>query len=186
MTFDGKNKKRIILILIIVAVVAILVANVIKITVGYNNAINSQIPDTNGDSKVLCSIDSAYIESVTSEFDILKHNWSKDSSAKSGVAGKYAEKDVVYSRETAESLSGVYVCNAYKATGKTVQYTVDSVVNSGNLRIVFTDSQNKILHDIPIDQTYNFEFDTVNGEVYYLKLVGESANITVRVMRSEY
>jgi len=185
MTFDGKNKKRIILILIIVAVVAILVANVIKITVGYNNAINSQIPDTNGDSKALCSIDTAYIEGVTQNFDIIKHSRKKDSSDGSGVFGKFEEKDVCYSKDTAASLSGVYVCNAYKSSGKAIKYTVSSVVNSGNLRIVFTDSQNKILHDIPIDQTYNFEFDTVKGEVYYLKIVGESANITVTVMRSE-
>ena len=181
----GKKGYLIAVLLVILFTVAV-VAVLVKIAAGYNSASSAQIPDTNGDSKVLCSIDSAYIESVTSEFDILKHNCSKDSSAKSGVAGKYAEKDVVYSRETAESLSGVYVCNAYKATGKTVQYTVDSVVNSGNLRIVVTDSQNKILYDIPVDGTYHLEFDTVNGEVYYLKLVGESANITVRVMRSEY
>ena len=105
MTFDGKNKKRIILILIIVAVVAILVATVIKITVGYNNAINSQIPDTNGDSKALCSIDTAYIEGVTQNFDIINHSWKKDSSDGSGVFGKFEEKDVCYSKDTAASLS---------------------------------------------------------------------------------
>ena len=173
------------LVLIVVFATVVVLLTIIKISQGYHRVSNSQIPDTNGTSKSLCSIDTTYIESVTQKFDMIKHSYKQDSDNKSGVRGKFSDKDLSYSRDTAESLSGVYVCNAYLANGKTIHYTVSSAVNSGNLRIVITDSKNKILYDIPIDKTYYFEFDTVEGETYYLKIVGESANMTVTVMRSE-
>ncbi len=181
-----KSKKGYLLaIFLIILSVVIIVVTLVKIAVGYNGASNAQIPDTNGDNKSLCSIDTAYIESVTEGFDLLNHNFRQDSSSKSGVVGKFDEKDLIYSNETTKSLSGVYICNAYKSSGKPVHYNVSSVVNSGNLRIVVTDSKNKILYDIPVDQTYHLEFDTIKGEIYYLKLIGESANLSVTVMRSE-
>ena len=71
------------------------------------------------------------------------------------------------------------------ANGNIVKYTVDSFVKSGNLRIVITNENNKILYDVPIDTTHYVEFPTVEGEIYYMKLVGESANIVVSVTRNE-
>ena len=177
-----KTKVKVILIISVLAIV--LVFGVVKVVVGYLNAKNSQIPDTNGDSKELCSIDDAFIESHTDWCDMIKHTLSWDDSNKSGVKGELADKDLCYSKDTMKSLSGVYVCNAYVASGDKVSYTIDSTVNSGNLRIVITDGYDKILHDIPIDTTHHIEIDTIKNQTYYVKLVGESANIEVTVTRN--
>ena len=78
-----------------------------------------------------------------------------------------------------------YIPMVEKAVGDTVKYTVASVVNSGNLRIVITDENNKIIYDVPIDTTHYIELNTISGHIYYLKLVGESANIVVTITRNE-
>ena len=173
----GSKKKIILIIAVIVFVILLLVARLIfKMQSG-------KIPDTNGDSKELCSIDDEFIESWTHNYSVIKHSVKRDTSIKSGIKGTYEETDCGYLSESFGSLSGVYVCNAYLASDNEVSYMVSSVVNSGNFRIVLTNSADKIVYDIPMDTTHQFVFETVPGETYYLKLIGESASAEVRVTR---
>ena len=173
------TKKKIGLVIAIIAVIilAIIVRLVFKMQ-------SEKIPDTNGESKELCSIDDAFIESYTDWYSIIKHSVKRDTSVKSGIKGTYADMDCCYLQESFGSLSGIYICNAYLASEDEVKYMVTSTVSSGNLRIVVTDINNKILYDVPIDTTHQFAVETIAGETYYLKLVGESADIEVMVSRS--
>ena len=185
MSLSERKKLKLEIAIIISVLAIILVFAIIKMVIGYATALNSQIPDTNGDSKELCSINDEYIESVTDWYDMIKHNSRKDTSDPSGVTGVFEDRDVCYSKETMKSLSGVYICNAYLASGNKVQYTINTTVHSGNLRIVITDENDKILYDVPIDTTHYIELDTIKGQTYYVKLVGESANMEVIVNRSD-
>ena len=175
---NGTKKKIILIIAVIVLGILLLVARLIfKMQSG-------KIPDTNGDSKELCSIDDEFIESWTHNYSVIKHSVKRDASIKSGIKGTYEEMDCAYLSENFGSLSGIYVCNAYFASDNEVSYMVSSAVNSGNFRIVLTNSADKIVYDIPIDTTHQFVFETIPGETYYLKLIGESANAEVRVTRN--
>lgn len=186
MLLNGTKKiMKELLIATAIVVSIILVIIILRVVIGYVGTKNAQISDTNGDSKELCYITDEYIEKTENSYDIIKHNRKKDSSFPSGVKGVFEDKDLTYSAETMESLSGVYLCNAYLSSGAPVKYMISSTVNCGNLRIVITDETNKILYDVPIDVTHNVELPTEEWKIYYVKLVGESANITVSVTRGK-
>lgn len=171
-------------ILMVILAVLIISIPIIRLLVKRAQVTEAQIPDTNGESKELCRITDEHIEQTTEWSDMIKHRRTYDSSNKSGVKNAFEDKDVCYSRETAKSFSGVYICNAFLSSGRSVKYTVDSKVNSGNLKIVITDESNKILYNVPIDTTHYVELPTQEGQIYYVKLVGESADMVVSVNRN--
>ena len=67
--------------------------------------------------------------------------------------------------------------------GNEISYTISSTVKKGNLKIVITDDQNTILHDVPVDCEYQITVSTENGKVYYVKFVGESAELEITINR---
>ena len=184
MLLNGTKKGKLLIVAIAIAFLLIIIL-LIRFFIGFLRVCEAQIEDTNGLSKELCTIDDTFIESKTEYCDMVGINTKYDASKKSGVKNDFKEKDLCYSKDTIKSLSGIYICNAYKANGNVVKYTVDSVVKRGNLRIVITDQNNKILYDVPIDISYDIEFSTTEGQIYYVKLVGESANIEVSVTRND-
>ena len=82
--------------------------------------------------------------------------------------------------------SGIYIINAYLGQGNNVKFVVESNVYSGNFRIIVTNkTTNKIMYDIPIDEHSEITFYAEESETYYIKLIGESANVEVKLWRSE-
>ena len=80
---NGTKKKIILIIAVIVLGILLLVARLIF------KMQSEQIPDTNGDSKELCSIDNEFIESWTHNYSVIKHSVKRDASIKSGIKGTY-------------------------------------------------------------------------------------------------
>lgn len=176
-----KTEKKKIIVIVVVALFVIS-AFVLRLILKMQS---EKIPDTNGESKEICTMDDEFIESYFDYYSLIKHSVKRDTSVKSGIKGDYEETDCGYLKESFGSLSGIYICNSYLASSDSVKYMVNSAVNSGNLRIVVTNGNNQILYDVPIDTTHQFEIETTVGKTYYLKLIGESANVEVTVFRSE-
>ncbi len=170
--------------IIVIVIVALIVISALVLRIIFKMQ-SEKIPDTNGESKEICTMDDEFIESYFDYYSLINHKTTRDTSVKSGIKGNYAEADCGYLKESFGSLSGIYICNSYLASADSVKYMVTSTVHSGNLRIVVTNGNNQILCDVPIDTTHQFEIETIVGETYYLKLIGESANIEVIVSRSE-
>lgn len=168
----------IIIIIIISIVVILFVARFLK-------ELSMQIPDTNGINKELCYLSDLDIESCYTDYRAIKRNVYNEHANKSGIQGRYEQFDCEYTRSSFGKLSGIYILNAYLGDGDNVSFTIDSKVKKGNLRIVITDEFNRILYDIPIDETAEVSFKTVKDATYYVKLIGESANISVELWRTE-
>lgn len=182
-----KSRKYLLILIPIVAVIilfAILVVNYILTVI--NKAVESQIDDINGDDKSLAVISDELIEQTEAEYDIFKKHILNVNTESSGVKGQYKEYDNDFSEISTKMLSGVWIVNAYNGDGKELIYEIKSEVISGNLKIIFTDESNKILKEIPIDSDFEFNFSTQEGTIYYIKLVGESAEIKCKIYRNGY
>ena len=145
-----------------------------------------QIEDQNGDAdKSICIISDAEIESSVSDYEAIgSYVNSKDNNA-SGIVGEFEKYDNAYTEFGFLKVTGIYLCNAYKGAGKEVTYTVDSIVEKGNVRIIITDENQKILYDIPIDGVESLTFNAESGKTYFLKFVAESAKLELNITRTE-
>lgn len=170
-------------ILICVAVAAIFALVVSSFLIRMIQRMNDHIPDENGEDRSLCHLTDADIESCRQDSNVTMLGITSEGEGASGLKGRDAEDDNTYCRLSFGKFSGIYVANAYRGDGGSVTYTVKSDVIAGNFRIVVTDAQNKILHDIPIDQEAEFSFRTTDNATYYLKLVGESAKVKLELWR---
>ena len=178
---------------VLVEVCIILTVIVILITVGIILIINKhqkelalQFPDKNGEDKSLCLITDDLILQHTEEYRAIKYHFETKGGEKSssGIIGHFSDCDREYVEVRAGMLSGIYVCNAYIGSGEQVTYAIESTVTSGNLRIIITDGNNVILHDVPIDSTETISFTADKDKTYYVKLVAESAKLEVKVNRN--
>lgn len=182
---NGINRTQVVLILVVVLCVFIGFV-VIFFAKGFNLADDvksNQIKDTNGEIKQLCTITDEMIEDQTEQNWIIRRKIVSTGTHASGVKGKHEEHDNEHSRIKIGSLSGIAIFNAYLGDGGTVTYKIFTEVQQGNLKIVITDENNAILHDIPIDQESEVSFATQEGKVYYVKFVGESAKFTAKIDR---
>lgn len=176
------TKQRILFIAICgVALVALLV-RIVSMAIGFGQAKAMQIPDKNGDSKDLCYLTDEMIKNNTQNYYSIRRSvWSKGND--SGVRGHFEKQDRDYIKTSFYSLSGFYVCNAFLGDGQPQKLTINSTVSLGNLRIVVTDEENNILFEVPIDENYELLVPTEDSEVYYVKLIAESAKLIVSVDR---
>ena len=143
-----------------------------------------QLEDKNGDDKTLVLITDEMIEMYTEDYRAIKRNVSSKGTKNSGVEGYYEGCDNEYTKTKIDSLSGVYICNAFLGNGSEVTYKFTSEVKKGNFKIVITGEDNKILYDVAIDKDAEVTFLANLGEVYYVKFIGESADFLVELTRA--
>ena len=184
---SGIKSKKFITILVIVLIVVIIISlSVYVFILRYKNEISLQIKDENGDNKSLCVITDEYIEEWIDDYRVIKSHRKNEGTYDSGVKGTFADCDCRYTEVKFGMFSGIYIMNAYLGHGNNVKYVVESNVISGNFRIVVVNkTTNKIMYDIPIDEQSEITFYAKELETYYIKLVGESANVEVKLWRSE-
>ena len=175
-------KKRRVAVVICIAIFAAISFGIFSTVKGYQEAKAMQIPDANGESKSLHYITDEMIKDNTQNYYSIKRYVIRKGE-RSGVEGYFKEEDRDYVRTRIQSLSGFYVCNAFLGDGNPLALRVDSMVYSGNLRIVLTDEENNILYDIPIDKVSEIQFETDVSKLYYVKLIAESANLLVLLER---
>lgn len=145
--------------------------------------VSLQIKDKNGESKELCVVTDGIIRDCIEDYRMIGKHIRSRGKSESGVTGKYINRDNSYTKIEIGMLSGIYICNAYLGNGDRVKYVIDSQVNSGNFRIIITDDGSNILYDIPIDEKQEVSFVAEASQLYYVKLVGESANIHIELWR---
>ena len=147
------------------------------------NELEMQIPDKNGANKELCHFSDEDIENCYTDYRVIKRKVFNEECNTSGIQGRYEDCDSNYNHTALGKLSGIYILNAYLGTGATVQYTIESQVSAGNLRIVITNEHNQILYDVPIDEKATVSFDAAKDATYYVKLIGESAKVSLELWR---
>ena len=185
MLFRGKKGK--IFALFIFVFLFCLTLIVVRLIHNYQYHEKKQITDLNGEDKSLSQITEQMIEE--NEYDqeyyaLSRRVIKKGKQSSSGITGYFADKDYPYLYTKFGKISGIYVGNAYLGEGKEVTFSVESSVISGNLRIVLTSSDGKILYDVPIDTNATLTFFAESNEVYYLKYVAESAKTAITVTRN--
>ena len=142
--------------------------------------------DKNGDNdKSLALITDEMINRYIEDYRAYKRHVSRKTDNEVRISGDYEECDRSFIETKIGKLSGIYVCNAYKGIGKDITYKINSTVKSGNFRIVITDEECNILYDIPIDRKHELTFFAEKDQCYYVKFIGESAEIDVTVERTE-
>jgi len=172
--------------IVIVLVLCILMAgSVFAFYQRYQYELSFQFKDTNGSDKSLCFITDEMISERAEECYIIRRKVTTKGESTSGVSGKYEEFDNDYAKTKTKMLSGIYISNVYLGDGKQVTYKFVATVHSGNFKIVITDHTRKILHVIPIDQESQTTFFAEKDTTYFVKFVGESAEIEVEMWRSE-
>ena len=177
-----KSKDKIIIILIAVVFVGLISG---FITWRVLRMMGKQIEDVNGDSKEPAVITDRDI--LEDSFGCVSYmiSYSAEGKNASGVDDfRYEECDNRYSRLSIKKMSGIHIENVYLGNGLDVTYTIDSTVSAGNFRIVITDEENHILHTIPIDQKATVTMPTEAGKLYFVKYVGESAEIRAELWRT--
>lgn len=179
--FERKYLVIVFLVIFIAIAVFVAVANIKE----YQHALSMQIEDNNGAEKTLCVITNEMIESVDHQHYSIKHSVYNEGLNSSNVKGKYEKFDNSYSKIKSKMLSGIYMCNAYLGKGHPVTFTVQSRVNSGNCRLVITDSNMKIVREIPIDQEVEVSFLAPEDEIFFVKCIGESANLEIEITRKD-
>ena len=179
-----KHKKIIIAVVIFSGVLTIILTAVI-LPLKHQDIMSKQIEDTNGEDTTLCVITDEMIESWTANYDIYKEKTVIKKDDKSGVKGKYAKFDGNAVHFKTKIFTVIFVLNSYLANDDSVTFRIDSKIVKGNARIVLTDEESRILCDIPVNQEYAFSYATEEGKIYYLKIVGESAECNVSVFRNE-
>lgn len=185
------NKKKLMIISIIVASIVFLV--IVGVVVGnlflkyHKSQLENHVEDKNGSNKELATITDEKIESYVYSYQIYKHHRMTKKGTLSGVKNDDVEEyDRDYVEVSTGLLTGVYIANAYLGNGDVLTYRIESNVKSGNFKIVFTDDTNKILEEIPFDCDITFTYQTQKDKIYYLKLVGESAEIEFKLYRNGY
>lgn len=176
--------KRKIIIISCVVVAILLIAGIWIARHSYEMSMHFE--DKNGDDdKSLALITDEIISRYMEDYRAYKRHVSSKTDNEVRVSGFFEDCDRSYIETRIGKLSGLYICNAYKGIGKDVTYKINSTVKSGNFRIVVTDESCNILYDIPIDQEYELTFFAEKDQNYYVKFVGESAEIDVTVERTE-
>ena len=125
-----------------------------------------QYEDTNGK-------DNYSLQSITEE-EIIKNNGGLKVGA---VSSKNTKDGVTSITESIFSFDGVEKVHSLKAGSYTI--TVDYTVKNGNGRFVITNGS-KIIHDFVVNET-NQVFELDSSEPCYLKLVGESCELEIKV-----
>ena len=174
-------------VLAIATVIVTLLCGMVTLVNRYHTATKMQIEDKNGEDKSLCVITDEMIESYDHTYYAIKLTKYCEGTNSSHVSGEdgIEEFDNSYTSIKTKKLSGIYLCNVYLGSGRAVNFSVKSVVNNGNLKIVITDSKGKIIQAIPIDQTAEIQFTGLTNELYFLKCAGESAEFEVEITRTE-
>ena len=147
--------------------------------------LSMQFDDLNGDDKSLAIITDDMINRYFEDYRAIRRTVSSKTNNEIRISGKYEDCDRSYVKTQIGMLSGIYISNAYKGIDANVTYKIESSVKSGNLKIVITDEDNNILHDIPIDQKYEVTFFAYENKCYYVKFIGESADINIIIERTE-
>lgn len=173
------NKK-----LIIGICIAAICGVALSMIVRHLTELRLQVPDENGESKELCYYTDEFIEDCYTDYRVIGRKVTSNDLTSSGVQGVYKDCDLAHNHTELGKLSGVYILNAYLGNGGVVQYTIDSQVSEGNMRIVITDQDNRILYDVPIDEKATISFEAEKDAEYYVKLVGESAKVSLEMWRS--
>lgn len=182
---NNKLKKIFIAVSIVVLVCLIIVVSVILFYKKHRLEMSYQLEDKNGESKELAIITDEMISMYTEEYHAYRRRDSSKYHNRSGIEGPFEDCDSSYVKTNIRMLTGVYVANAYLGEGKEVSYNINSTVKSGNLKIVITDEDNQILYNIPIDSNENVKFIANKDEIYYVKFVGERAQIEVEITRED-
>ena len=178
-----KSKLKIIIIVAAIIIAIIIVGLWIA---KHNYEMSMHFDDTNGDQdKSLALITDDMINRHIEDYRAYKRHVSRKTDNEVRISGDYENCDRSFIETRIGKLSGIYVCNAYKGVDKNVTYKISSTVKSGNFRIVVTDENRNILYDIPIDQQYELTFFAEKDQCYYVKFIGESAEIDVIVERTE-
>jgi hypothetical protein len=145
----------------------------------------SQIKDTNGpENKELAVITDAEIEATAYNAKTLMSKFIGNGDSSGIDDNRYSDWDYSSTVIGAGKFSGVGIANAYKGSGKEVTFEIKSEVRSGNFKIVITDQNHKILYTVPIDSTETVTFTAEENKLYFVKLVGESAEISVEINRT--
>ena len=185
MLLRGKKGKFVLLFVVLfLCSVAMIVVHIVH---RYQYYEKMQLPDLNGNDKSLSQITEQMIEEngYDQEYYALNRKViTKGTRSSSGITDHFADKDYPYLYTKFNKISGIYIGNAYLGEGKEVTFSVESSVVSGNLRIVLTNFDGKILYDVPIDTKATLTFFAESNEVYYLKYIAESAKTTIEVTRT--
>ena len=103
----------------------------------------------------------------------------------SGIIGEFSERDSERAKVRFSRLTGTYVCNAYLGNGNAVDYNLWVEYKSGELRIILTDENGKIIFELTPKARSGVSFIAKHSETYYLKIAGNKAYVDVRLERSE-
>ena len=179
-----KHKKILLPILITLAALVTVALPVGYVAWRVSVMVNSQIEDVNGDSKELAVITDGDIEAHEYGCVTYMSGWTASGENTSGVRGIHEDDDNDYSLFTAKKMSGIGTVNAYLGNGDDVTYVFESTVSSGNFKIVITDEDGKILQTAPIDRKTTVTVSTQAGKLYFVKYVGESAELRVEMWRT--
>ena len=176
----GLKQKIIIVICIVVSILIFVCLWIAK----YNYEMSMHFDDINGDNdKSLALITDDMITHYFEDYRAYKIRVTRKADNEVRISGDYEICDRSFIETRIGKLSGIYVCNAYKGIGKSVSYKITSTIKSGNFKIVITDEDCNILHNIPIDDEYELTFFAEQDQCYYVKFIGESAEIDVVVER---
>lgn len=184
---NGNNvtKKKIFFVCLIIVCSILIISSVVVIFIKkHEKEMSYQLEDKNGDeNKELAIITDEMIEACWEDYHAYKRHVFRKTDGESGIVGEYEDCDSKYIETEIKMLTGVYICNAFLGDGETVTYKIESKVSSGNLKIVITDETDKILYTIPIDSNETISFITEKSKTYYVKFVGERAEIDITVLR---
>lgn len=178
-------KKPIVFIIVISLAILGVVGSAVSVVVTYEKELKLQFEDVNGEDKSLARITNEMIEEYREDYRALKRKVSTKGHPTSGVTGHFSDCDYDHIETKIGKLSGIYVCNAYLGKGREVTYNIDSTVHSGNLKIVITNENDDIIYDVPIDSKETVSFFAEESKLYYVKFVGESAELEIDVFRED-
>ena len=180
---SGIKKHRRFIIIFSLIVLIVIIAIVAERKIWYHE-LSMQLEDQNGDDTTPCLITDEIIFKYSEEYRAIRHRQISTKSDVSGVKGYHKDHDNDYRKTQIYRLSGILINNAYLGSGSTVTYKIISTVYQGNFRIVVTNANNQILHDIPINQEATVSFFAEENSLYYLKFIGEGAEIETEIWRT--
>ena len=150
--------------------------------------VKSLINPSNDSNIVKIDLDEFSLETLTDEQIIYgkqyrAYRYSGQNIGKStGVGGRFEKVDCDKSTMTVKKITGVCVRSATKIKDSTLHLTIESTLNSGEMKIVVIRDE-EIIEYLEVGQTHNLVYDVEGEHIYYVKFLCVEANTEVSVLR---
>ena len=134
------------------------------------------------DSFSLDTLTDDQILSIDSQYTAYKYKSTKNGSGTGVNASKYEEYDRDELSFSSKKITGIHPVLATKVKDATLRVNVESVLNSGEMKIVVI-KDGAILEYIEVGKTQQLTYYAEGEHTYYFKILCNKANISVTVSR---